>query len=71
MCTPSIPVLQELAEAMGLLTLNERLADPDCAEWYQGIFPMDSPRHMRFAINFFTSIGLGGEWASCWAVASP
>lgn len=25
-----------------------------------GVFPRDSPRNMRFAINFFTSIGLGG-----------
>lgn len=48
---------------MGLLSLNERLGDPDCAEWYEGVFPRDSPRHMRFAINFFTSIGLGGGCA--------
>ena len=52
--------LQDLAENMGLQSLNERLQDPDCALWFTGIFPKDSPRNMRFSINFFTSIGLGG-----------
>ena len=45
---------------MGLQSLNERLQDPDCAMWFHGIFPRDTPRNMRFSINFFTSIGLGG-----------
>ncbi|GAB4823495.1 hypothetical protein N2152v2_010541 [Parachlorella kessleri] len=53
-------LFQELAESLGLLALNKRLDDPDGAEWFGGLFPRDSPRHMRFAINFFTSIGLGG-----------
>jgi len=26
---------------------------------YEGIFPKDNPKNTRFAINFFTSIGLG------------
>ena len=51
---------QEMAENMSLLKLNERLQDPMAANWIQGIFPRDTPRNMRFAINFFTSIGLGG-----------
>eukprot|EP00775_Hariotina_reticulata_P008000 gene8000-8198_t len=29
-------------------------------EYYSGIFPIDSMANMRFSINFFTSIGLGG-----------
>jgi pre-mRNA-splicing factor CWC22 len=53
-------LFQELAETMGLKDLNTRLEDPACAQWFEGIFPQDTPRNMRFSINFFTSIGLGG-----------
>lgn len=28
--------------------------------FFEGLFPRDNPRNTRFAINFFTSIGLGG-----------
>ncbi|KAJ3328486.1 pre-mRNA-splicing factor cwc22, partial [Gonapodya sp. JEL0774] len=28
--------------------------------WFDGLFPRTNPRDMRFAINYFTSIGLGG-----------
>jgi pre-mRNA-splicing factor CWC22 len=28
-------------------------------EWYRGMFPMDNVRDTRYAINFYTSIGLG------------
>ena len=45
---------------MGLIKLNGRLQDPDLAPWFANIFPRDSPKNMRFSINFFTSIGLGG-----------
>ena len=44
---------------MGMLKLNERLQDPMAAGWVHGIFPRDTPRNMRFAINFFTQIQLG------------
>jgi pre-mRNA-splicing factor CWC22 len=27
---------------------------------FAGLFPKDSPKNTRFAINFYTSIGLGG-----------
>jgi len=27
---------------------------------FDGLFPRDDPKNTRFAINFFTSIGLGG-----------
>mmetsp|Transcript_18928 Transcript_18928/g.34313 ORF Transcript_18928/g.34313 Transcript_18928/m.34313 type:complete len:574 (-) Transcript_18928:169-1890(-) len=53
-------LFQELSSSMGLVQLNLRLNDPDCKEWYKGIFPETSLADMRFAINFFTSIGLGG-----------
>ena len=29
------------------------------AEAWEGLMPRDNPRDTRFAINFFTSIGLG------------
>jgi hypothetical protein len=51
---------QDLSENMGLAKLNGRLQDPLCAAWFEGLFPRDAPRSMRFSINFFTSIGLGG-----------
>ncbi|CAG9463972.1 unnamed protein product [Pedinophyceae sp. YPF-701] len=53
-------LFQELSEAMGIRKLNERLQDPQCLEWFGGLFPKDSPKNVRFSINFFTSIGLGG-----------
>ncbi|KAK2078226.1 hypothetical protein QBZ16_004095 [Prototheca wickerhamii] len=51
---------QELVEHLGLLALNRRLHAPEAADWVAGVFPTDSAKNMRFAINFFTSIGLGG-----------
>lgn len=51
---------QELAEYMGLGKLNGRLKDATIQEAFAGLFPRDNPRNTRFAINFFTSIGLGG-----------
>jgi pre-mRNA-splicing factor CWC22 len=53
-------LFQELVEIMGLRELDQRLQDPTCEEWFSGIFPKDSAKNMRFSINFFTSIGLGG-----------
>eukprot|EP00981_Chlorochromonas_danica_P005729 scaffold1182_cov229-Ochromonas_danica.AAC.5 len=51
---------QELAEHMGLQTLKDRFSDVYMQEVFSGIFPTDQARNTRFAINFFTSIGLGG-----------
>ena len=28
--------------------------------FFEGLFPKDNPKNTRFAVNFFTSIGLGG-----------
>ena len=53
-------LFQELSESLGLRKLNERLMDASMAEYFQGIMPRDTPKNVRFAINFFTSIGLGG-----------
>ncbi|XP_059077925.1 uncharacterized protein LOC131876519, partial [Cryptomeria japonica] len=53
-------LLQELAEQLGILLLNERLNDPTMQESFDSISPKENPKNSRFAINFFTSIGLGG-----------
>lgn len=37
------------------ITLNRTLQN-----YFAGIFPRDNPKNTRFAINFFTCIGLGG-----------
>ncbi|KAL0806116.1 hypothetical protein Bca101_098608 [Brassica carinata] len=50
----------ELSEHLGIRLLNERLQDPTMQESLESIFPKDNPKNTRFAINFFTSIGLGG-----------
>jgi len=53
-------LFQELAEFMGLPKLVDRSRDPSLQEAWEGLLPRDNPRDTRFAINFFTSIGLGG-----------
>ncbi|XP_054742636.1 pre-mRNA-splicing factor CWC22 homolog [Anastrepha obliqua] len=53
-------LFQELAEYMGLGKLNTKLKNEVLTESLAGLFPKDNPRNTRFAINFFTSIGLGG-----------
>lgn len=51
---------QELSEHMGLMKLKQRFLDAYMQQTFAGLFPKDNPRNTRFAINFFTSIGLGG-----------
>ncbi|KAM2028019.1 hypothetical protein FF2_020044 [Malus domestica] len=55
-------LFQELSQHLGIQLLNERLNDPamQIQGCYDSIFPKDNPKNARFAINFFTSIGLGG-----------
>jgi pre-mRNA-splicing factor CWC22 len=57
---------------MGLPALLARLTDPAAVLTidgpngaiirgvFDGLFPKDNPRNTRFAVNYFTSIGLGG-----------
>ena len=54
-------VVQEMAEALGIGGLVKRFEsdDPEVLEWFKEMFPKDNPRKTRYAINFFTSIGLG------------
>jgi len=53
-------LFQEIAEILGLSKLNERLKDEFMRPHFEGLFPKENPRNTRFAINYFTSIGLGG-----------
>lgn len=55
-----LSLVQELSEHLGIRLLNERLTDPTMQDSFESIFPRDNPKNTRFAINFFTSIGLGG-----------
>ncbi|KAJ6514583.1 MIF4G-domain-containing protein [Mycena vulgaris] len=52
-------MMTEMTEAMGLKTVAERFKDPEVRRGCEGMFPVDVPKNTRFAINYFTSIGLG------------
>lgn len=52
-------MMQEVTESMGLPTLKERFADPEVKGLCTAMFPLDNPKNTRFAINYFTSVGLG------------
>jgi len=53
-------IFQELAENIGLSKINERIHNRAFMHWFTGILPRDTLSNVRFSINFFTSIGLGG-----------
>lgn len=53
-------LFQDLAEALGMSTLQARLKDDVLRSNYEGLFPRDNARNTRFSINYFTSIGMGG-----------
>jgi pre-mRNA-splicing factor CWC22 len=53
-------LFKELTEYLGLKKVNERLQDPEMIEYFKFILPKDNPKNTRFAINYFTAIGLGG-----------
>ena len=40
--------------------LGQRMNDDDEPEVRDALFPRNSVENMRFAVNFFTAIGLGG-----------
>lgn len=53
-------LFQEIAEAIGIQKLKRRLEAPEHAEWFAQLLPKDENlRNTRYAINFFTSVGLG------------
>ena len=48
-----------MVQIIGLPTFTQRINDPEIKPALSGIFPTDNPKNTRFAINYFTSIGLG------------
>ncbi|KAF5398365.1 Pre-mRNA-splicing factor CWC22 [Paragonimus heterotremus] len=50
----------ELCSFMGLAKLQSRLRDETLQPFFVGLLPRDNPKDTRFAINFLTTIGLGG-----------
>ncbi|KAJ2891867.1 pre-mRNA-splicing factor cwc22, partial [Coemansia aciculifera] len=54
-------MLQDMAEELGMKTLNDRLKSTEykVSEAVKGMFPSTNASAMRFAINYYTSIGLG------------
>ena len=53
-------LFQEIAELMGNKKMNERMEDDKFLDAIgHALFPMDTSENLRFAINFFTAIGLG------------
>ncbi|KAK2600261.1 pre-mRNA-splicing factor cwc22 [Conoideocrella luteorostrata] len=52
-------LFQSIVEEIGIPKLRARMSDEILRPSLEGIFPRDSARHIRFSINYFTSIGLG------------
>ena len=52
-------LFQNLGEHLGLRRLQERFHDEILRPSFEGMFPLENPRHTRFSINYFTSIGFG------------
>ena len=50
----------ELCSYMGLAKLQARLRDETLQPFFAHLLPRDNPKDTRFAINFLTTIGLGG-----------
>lgn len=51
-------LFQELSGYIGIKKLNKRIKDASMEEIFEGLFPRDDLKNTRFAINFFTTIGL-------------
>ncbi|KAK9472117.1 armadillo-type protein [Dipodascopsis tothii] len=52
-------LFQDMVESLGLRRVEKTLAEPYLQPALAGIFPRDSLQNTRFAVNFFTAIGLG------------
>lgn len=52
-------LFEDLAEAMGMKKLRDRFKDDVLRPYFEGLFPHDNPRNIRFSINYFTSIKMG------------
>ncbi|RBR17718.1 uncharacterized protein FIESC28_06414 [Fusarium coffeatum] len=52
-------LFQFISEEIGMPKLRARMTDETLRPNLEGLFPKDSPRNIRFSINYFTSIGMG------------
>nr|ASF90261.1 hypothetical protein SPAR03995 [Bartheletia paradoxa] len=52
-------IFQEMSQMLGMKKLVERFQDRTMQGAYVNMFPVDNPKNTRFAINYFTAIGLG------------
>jgi len=52
-------IFQELSEQWGIKKFSDRLNEPELQQFFGGLFPKDNVKNARFAINYFTAIGLG------------
>ncbi|GJC95162.1 MIF4G domain-containing protein [Colletotrichum higginsianum] len=52
-------LFQDIAEELGMAKLQARMKDDILQPSFEGLFPRDNARNIRFSINYFTSIGMG------------
>ena len=52
-------LIQAIVEALGMKEVQTRFTDEIMRPSFAGLFPLDNARNTRFAINYFTSIGMG------------
>ncbi|KAI1816052.1 hypothetical protein GGS20DRAFT_268609 [Poronia punctata] len=52
-------LFQEISEELGMPKLQARMKDETLRASFEGLFPRDNARNVRFSINYFTSIGMG------------
>ncbi|KAJ8119628.1 hypothetical protein O1611_g10566 [Lasiodiplodia mahajangana] len=52
-------MFQEIGEELGMPKLQGRMKDETMQPSFEGLFPRDNARNIRFSINYFTSIGMG------------
>ncbi|KAH8166153.1 hypothetical protein CIB48_g2085 [Xylaria polymorpha] len=52
-------LFQEISEELGMPKLQARMRDETLQPSFEGLFPRDNARNIRFSINYFTSIGMG------------
>ncbi|KAK4507592.1 hypothetical protein PRZ48_001327 [Zasmidium cellare] len=52
-------LIEDLAQGVGMKSLQERFKDDALQPALAGMFPTDNPKNTRFSINFFTAIGMG------------
>ncbi|KAF9641651.1 MIF4G-like type 3 [Lasiodiplodia theobromae] len=57
-------LFEDLAQSMGMKKLAERMKEDVLQPYFDGIFPKDESRNTRFAINFFTAIGMASPSSS-------